>query len=133
MEPTTYKLDLNGSAAETYYPAIAEFTDEVLAGAEDSFAIMARSYRDYLNEYELEELHSTSKPGKPVTGVVASACLSVLVQGGWELKRYDVPAQCVLLNECGCRKHWHSEGFPTQLEVRELKRLLKSAPQSQSL
>jgi hypothetical protein len=66
------------------------------------------------------------KPGRPVTGVVASACLSVLVQGGWELKRYGVPAQCVLLNECGCKKHWHREGFPTRIDVRELKNVLRS-------
>ena len=68
------------------------------------------------------------KPGGPVTGVVASACLSVLVQGGWELKRYGVPAQCVLLNECGCKKHWHRTGFPTQLDIRELKKTVKSPP-----
>jgi hypothetical protein len=69
------------------------------------------------------------KPGKPVTGVVASACLSVLVQGGWELKRYGVPAQCVLLNECGCSKHWHATGIPTKLDVGELKRLLNTRPE----
>jgi hypothetical protein len=66
------------------------------------------------------------KPGN-VTGVVASACLSVLVQGGWELKRYGVPAQCVLLNECGCKKHWHREGFSTHLDVRELKKIIQSS------
>jgi uncharacterized protein len=65
-----------------------------------------------------------AKPGAPSSGVVGVACLSVLVQGGWELKRYNVPAQCVLLNQCGCKKHWDSKGFPTQLDVRELKRLM---------
>ena len=70
------------------------------------------------------------KKGEPVTGVVASACLSVLVQGGWELKRYGVPAQCVLLNECGCRKHWHREGFPTGLDIRELKKIVRSVANS---
>ncbi len=62
--------------------------------------------------------------GKPVTGVVAAACLSVLVQGGWELKRNGVPAQCVLLNECGCRKHWHETGMITSIDVRQLKKLI---------
>jgi hypothetical protein len=196
MEPITYKLDFNGPAAKTHYPAVAKFTDEVLAKAEATIAPMARSYRHYLIKYKLEAPRSveeytfellnlgilwraygsvalavetapfrllaflaewrkkhqgtktpngircsgceskcrvnqlrqlglrqnfevmviphssdlsrwTPKPGEPVTGVVASACLSVLVQGGWELKRYDVPAHCVLLNECGCKKHWH--------------------------
>ncbi|MBI5474289.1 MAG: DUF116 domain-containing protein [Ignavibacteriae bacterium] len=75
----------------------------------------------------------STKPGEPAQGVVASACLSVLVQGGWELKRYGVPAQCVLLNECGCSKHWHSEGFPTQIDVRELKRLVQPGCRTESV
>jgi hypothetical protein len=65
-----------------------------------------------------------AKPGAPSSAVVGVACLSVLVQGGWELKRYNVPAQCVLLNQCGCKKHWDRVGFPTELDVRELKRVI---------
>jgi hypothetical protein len=61
--------------------------------------------------------------GEEKHAVVGVACLSVLVEGGWELKRNDIPAQCVLLNECGCKKHWHQKGIPTQLDVRELKRI----------
>ncbi len=62
------------------------------------------------------------QPGKQKCGVIASACVTTLVEGGWELKRYNVPAQCVLLDYSGCKKHWHSEGFPTMFNVRELKR-----------
>ena len=58
-------------------------------------------------------------------GVIASACVTTLVEGGWELKRYDVPAQCVLLDYCGCKKHWHHEGMQTALNVRELKRIIQ--------
>ncbi len=50
------------------------------------------------------------KAGEPARGVVASACVTTLVEGGWELKRYNVPAQCVLLDYCGCKKHWHENG-----------------------
>lgn len=63
-------------------------------------------------------------PGEQSSAVVGVACLAVLVQGGWELKRNNVPAQCVLLNECGCKKHWHDQGIPTALDVRELKRIV---------
>lgn len=66
----------------------------------------------------------TARPGEATTAVVGVACLSVLVQGGWELKRNNIPAQCVLLDECGCKKHWHKTGFPTKLDVRELKRIV---------
>jgi len=66
----------------------------------------------------------STKWGDSTLGVVGVACLSALVQGGWELKRNNIPAQCVPLNECGCKKHWHKDGFPTHLDVRELKRIV---------
>ena len=62
------------------------------------------------------------RDGRSKCGVVASACVTTLVEGGWELKRYDVPAQCVLLDYCGCKKHWHGEGIQTALNIREVKR-----------
>jgi hypothetical protein len=64
------------------------------------------------------------RKGRPAPGVVASACVTTLVEGGWELKRYDVPAQCVLLDYCGCKKHWHRDAIITELNIRELKRIL---------
>lgn len=62
--------------------------------------------------------------GQPRRGVLASACVTTLVEGGWELKRYDVPAQCVLLDYSGCKKHWHEVGVPTELNLHEMKRIL---------
>lgn len=64
------------------------------------------------------------KPDRPKRGVVAVACTTTLVEGGWELKRYGVCAQCVLLDYSGCKKHWHREGLQTNLNIRELKRKL---------
>jgi hypothetical protein len=63
--------------------------------------------------------------GRPKRGVIASACVTTLVEGGWELKRYDVPAQCVLLDYSGCKKHWcrQNNHLPTMFNVRELKRI----------
>ena len=63
------------------------------------------------------------KPGRPKLGVIASACVPTLVEGGWELKRYDIPAQCVLLEFSGCKKHWGCEGISTELNMREIKRI----------
>lgn len=66
------------------------------------------------------------REGRPLRGVIASACVTTLVEGGWELKRYDVPAQCVLLDYCGCIKHWHDVGIPTKFNLPEFKRILKN-------
>ena len=62
--------------------------------------------------------------GKQRCGIIASACVTTLVEGGWELKRYGVPAQCVLLDYSGYKKHWRKDGIPTELNTRELKRVL---------
>jgi hypothetical protein len=66
------------------------------------------------------------KPDQPRRGVVAVACVTTLVEGGWELKRYGVCAKCVLLDYSGCKKHWYSEGVSTTLNIRELKRILEA-------
>lgn len=63
------------------------------------------------------------KPNSPSRGVIASACVTTLVEGGWELKRYNVPAQCVLLDYSGCKKHWRADAISTELNIRELKRI----------
>jgi uncharacterized protein len=91
-----------------------------MLGLKQNFQVMVLPHSSDLSRW-------AAKPGAPSRGVVGVACLSVLVQGGWELKRYDVPAQCVLLNQCGCKKHWDREGFPTELDVRELKRIMSDS------
>lgn len=90
---------------------------------------LGKKYRDkrYFDVYIIPHASDLSfwspKPGEQKRGVIASACVTTLVEGGWELKRYNVPAQCVLLDYSGCKKHWHPEGFPTILNIRELKRI----------
>ncbi len=65
-----------------------------------------------------------SKNESDKRGIVASACVTTLVEGGWELKRYGIPAQCVLLNFSGCKKHWHPDGVMTELNKSELERII---------
>lgn len=67
------------------------------------------------------------KEGSLKKGVVASACVTTLVEGGWELKRYGVPAQCVLLDYSGCKKHWNPNGEITSLNKNELLRIIDRA------
>jgi hypothetical protein len=57
-------------------------------------------------------------------GIVGIACVSNLVSGGWKAKGLGLPPQCVLLDHCGCRKHWHSQGIPTDINLGRLREVL---------
>ncbi|HEY3273935.1 MAG TPA: DUF116 domain-containing protein [Methanocella sp.] len=57
-------------------------------------------------------------------GIVGIACVSNLVSGGWKAKGLGLPPQCVLLDHCGCRKHWHEQGIATDLNMGRLREIL---------
>jgi hypothetical protein len=65
---------------------------------------------------------------KPVAsdavGVVGVSCVLTNPAGGWETKDLGVPAQGVLLDYCGCGYHWHKAGFPTDINIAQLLRVL---------
>jgi uncharacterized protein len=55
-------------------------------------------------------------------GIVGVACVPGLVGAGWRARAQGLPAQCVLLNDSGC-KHW-SLPTPTSLDIDQLEHLL---------
>ncbi|CAJ37082.1 hypothetical protein RCIX1913 [Methanocella arvoryzae MRE50] len=57
-------------------------------------------------------------------GIVGIACVSNLVSGGWKAKGLGLPPQCVLLDHCGCRKHWHEQGIPTDINFGRLYQII---------
>jgi len=59
------------------------------------------------------------------TGLVAVACLLNLVPGGYEMRELNIAAQCLLLDYCGCRKHWHPTGIETAINQERLLELVK--------
>ncbi len=64
------------------------------------------------------------KPGvKYEYGVIGVACVVTLVTGGWEALDLGIPAQCVLLEHCGCRNHWHETGLITEINLKQLARI----------
>lgn len=82
--------------------------------------------------FEVMMLHHASdlsvwapEPGETATGVVGVACVPQLVGGGWKLQSLGIPAQCVMLDGCGCRAHWHETGLPTTLCTPEVLRILQ--------
>lgn len=64
------------------------------------------SLEDFPEELNLEQV-----------AILGVACTLNLIEGGWMLAERGIPAQCVLLDYCGCKKHWHSEGMPTGLNL----------------
>lgn len=59
------------------------------------------------------------------TGLVAVACLLNLVPGGYQMRELNIPAQCVLLDFCGCKKHWDKTGIATEINEERLLELIQ--------
>lgn len=55
------------------------------------------------------------------TGLIGTACLLNLITGGMEMKKLNIPAQCVFLDYSGCQKHWNSMGVPTNINLEQVK------------
>lgn len=64
--------------------------------------------------------------GKEGLGVVGVSCVLTNWAGGWDAESIDLPAQGLLLDYVGCKYHWDTEGFPTDINVRKLEELLSS-------
>lgn len=57
-------------------------------------------------------------------GIIGVACVLNLIAGGWRARNLHFVPQCVLLNSCGCKKHWHPEGMITSISMNHLKKIL---------
>lgn len=58
------------------------------------------------------------------TGVIGVACVLKLIAGGWMLEDMGVPAQCIILDYCGCKNHWHDKGIETKINLNKLEEIL---------
>jgi uncharacterized protein len=56
------------------------------------------------------------------TGIIGVACALNLLAGGYELKKLNIPAQCIYLDYSGCKKHWHPTDSqqPTTIQMNRL-------------
>ncbi|MNP26679.1 hypothetical protein D3C76_1195440 [compost metagenome] len=60
------------------------------------------------------------------TAIVGVACVLNLVSGGLRAKAAGLAAQCVVLDYCGCGRHWDDAGgFPTDLNLNRLQAILR--------
>ncbi|KNF07620.1 hypothetical protein CLPU_14c00380 [Gottschalkia purinilytica] len=65
-----------------------------------------------------------TKIEKNEKGIVGVACVLGLISGGWKAKELGFVPQCVLLDYCGCKNHWHEEGIITDINVHKLMDIL---------
>ena len=59
------------------------------------------------------------------TGLVGIACILSLLLGGYEMRRLNIPSQCVFLDYCGCKKHWDPSGIATGISIPRLIQILQ--------
>lgn len=57
--------------------------------------------------------------------IIGVACVLQLIEGGWKASSLGLPAQCILLDYCGCKSHWDSEGIITDINYNKLKEIIK--------
>lgn len=67
---------------------------------------------------ELRVFHSGDNQSE--IGVVGVSCVLTNWTGGWDAERLGIPAQGVLLDYVGCKYHWDKNGFPTDMNLKEL-------------
>lgn len=48
-------------------------------------------------------------------GIIGIACITNLMSGGWKALRLGFIPQCVILDYCGCNKHWLDQGEMTSI------------------
>lgn len=58
-------------------------------------------------------------------GLIGTACVLNLLKGGFEMKRLNIPAQCVFLDYSGCSKHWTELGIPTSVCLSKVSSLVE--------
>lgn len=69
--------------------------------------------------------HYMKWAGDPDTAVIAVSCVLSLISTALELRRLDISFQVMPLDFSSCRKHWDTQGTPTNLNINQLLSMLK--------
>lgn len=65
---------------------------------------------------------SAAQPG--TAGIIGVSCPLTIIAGGWNCQDQGIPAQGLMLDYCGCPWHWDKDGFPTEINLKQLVRLV---------
>ena len=77
----------------------------------------------YIVSHESSALSQSTEKDRDELGIVGVACILNLISGGLKSENMGIPAQCVLLESCGC-EHWIEHHEPTDINKDQLFKLL---------
>lgn len=60
-------------------------------------------------------------------GILGVACVLSLLEGGYMLEAHMVLGQCVPLDFCGCKNHWHEDGLFARVSVKRVVEIMMRA------
>lgn len=81
-------------------------------------------FETYIISHESSAFKNVNKKDKEDLGIVGVACVLNLISGGWKAESLGIPPQCVIIDYVGCSNHWDTEGFPTNINCKELEKIL---------
>lgn len=58
-------------------------------------------------------------------GIIGIACVLNLLSGGFKAIDMGFVPQCVVLDGCGCKNHWHKTGIVTEINHLQLSKIIK--------
>lgn len=82
-----------------------------------------KGFEVYVVSHESSALSQSTQKDRDELGIVGVACIPNLISGGWKSESLGIPAQCVLLESCGC-EHWIEHREPTDINKDQLFKLL---------
>lgn len=95
----------------------------ICAGCSESCKINQYSKLGERNNFKVSIIHHQSNAfkgreiEKDSIGIIGVTCVLNLIAGGLNAKDLGFVPQCVLLDYCGCREHWHKEGISTNINI----------------
>lgn len=82
-----------------------------------------KGFEVYVVSHESSALSQSTAKDRDELGIVGVACIMNLISGGWKSESLGIPAQCVLLDSCGC-EHWKNEIVSTDINTDQIMKLL---------
>lgn len=73
--------------------------------------------------YSINKLHERSFENK---GVIVVVCAIKLLNLGLKLRRINARPHCIILNFCGCNKHWDDYGITTRFDINRVFNIIQN-------